>query len=54
MKRGPDMVPLSWGKWQCMECGTDGIGGLTAFYVHWMQAHHVETQPEKQPRRAAR
>ena len=42
MTRGPDFVPKSFGRWTCLVCQADGIGGLNAFYMHWTHEHHTD------------
>ena len=37
-----DFVPRTWGRWTCMVCRTDGIGGLNSFYLHYYQEHETE------------
>lgn len=32
-------VPRTFGRWSCMLCNTEGIGGLSAFYMHWTKEH---------------
>lgn len=45
MSRPATQPPRTWGRWTCMMCTADGIGGLNAFYVHYAKEHH-RPEPE--------